>query len=291
VPGCRGAARAAGTLGGVPISRRVLDDEEDVLVDLHPHWAFCLGPALLTAVAVAAAIAVFVEFPRAPIAVAWVLAAVIAVPAAWLVGRLIRWHSVSLVVTTTRILYLQGVLRRDLVQLRLQRVTEVQVTQTFFERIVGSGKLVVEVEGDEPMVIDDVRRPRSLQRVVARQLDELTLGGRFAGVVRGQEPATVTSPPAALRTPEGDAALTPPHGTVVGAAEPYDGAAAATAQTAPPAPLAPSDPATAPAPGAPASAAGTSIPDQLIQLDDLRRRGIISEEEFAAKKAELLSRL
>ena len=33
------------------------------------------------------------------------------------------------------------------------------------------------------------------------------------------------------------------------------------------------------------------IRDRLIELDDLRRRGIISDEEFAAKKAELLSRI
>jgi hypothetical protein len=38
--------------------------------------------------------------------------------------------------------------------------------------------------------------------------------------------------------------------------------------------------------------AGTpSIPEQLIQLDDLRRRGIVSEDEFESKKAELLDRL
>lgn len=40
--------------------------------------------------------------------------------------------------------------------------------------------------------------------------------------------------------------------------------------------------------GAPAPA---SIPDQIDQLDRLRRRGVISEAEFAAKKAELLNRL
>ncbi len=33
------------------------------------------------------------------------------------------------------------------------------------------------------------------------------------------------------------------------------------------------------------------IRDRLIQLDDLRKRGIISEEEFAAKKSELLDRI
>jgi hypothetical protein len=33
------------------------------------------------------------------------------------------------------------------------------------------------------------------------------------------------------------------------------------------------------------------IRDRLIELDDLRKRGIISEEEFAAKKSELLDRI
>jgi uncharacterized membrane protein YdbT with pleckstrin-like domain len=34
-----------------------------------------------------------------------------------------------------------------------------------------------------------------------------------------------------------------------------------------------------------------SIPEQIEQLDELRRRGLLSEEEFDAKKAELLDRL
>ncbi|MGH9083803.1 MAG: SHOCT domain-containing protein, partial [Acidimicrobiales bacterium] len=35
----------------------------------------------------------------------------------------------------------------------------------------------------------------------------------------------------------------------------------------------------------------TSVHDQLIRLDDLRRRGIITADEFQVKKADLLSRL
>lgn len=38
-------------------------------------------------------------------------------------------------------------------------------------------------------------------------------------------------------------------------------------------------------------AGGASIPEQIDQLDQLRRRGIISDSEFEAKKAELLDRL
>jgi membrane protein YdbS with pleckstrin-like domain len=41
--------------------------------------------------------------------------------------------------------------------------------------------------------------------------------------------------------------------------------------------------------GAPAATA--SIPEQIDQLDQLRRRGVITESEFQAKKAQLLDRL
>lgn len=37
--------------------------------------------------------------------------------------------------------------------------------------------------------------------------------------------------------------------------------------------------------------AGASIPEQIEQLDSLRKRGVISEDEFARKKAELLGRM
>jgi hypothetical protein len=41
----------------------------------------------------------------------------------------------------------------------------------------------------------------------------------------------------------------------------------------------------------PVPVAGQSVADRLVQLDDLRRRGILSTDEFQAKKAELLRQL
>ena len=42
---------------------------------------------------------------------------------------------------------------------------------------------------------------------------------------------------------------------------------------------------------APAAAAQQSIPEQIERLDELRRKGLISDQEFAAKKSELLQRM
>jgi len=245
----------------VPISRRVLADDEEVLVDLRPHWVFFAGPVILTAVAVAVAITIAVEFPTAPVAVAGVLAALVAAPLLWLAARVVRWLGISLVVTTARILYRQGIFGRDMVQLRLQRVTEVHFAQTLVDRLIGSGRLLVEITGGDPMVLDDVRRPRALQRVINRQLDELASARPYAGAIPGEHPVDAT------RLPSMDE--TPPHGV------PMPPAVPSTASQS------------APAPSAPVQ----TIPDQLIQLDDLRRRGIISDGEFAVKKTELLRRL
>jgi hypothetical protein len=174
------------------------------------------------------------------------------VPALWLAGRLARWWGTSLVVTDRRIVFRNGVLGRRVVNLRLQRIVDTHCNQRPLERLLGSGRLVLEVEGEEgALAVDDVRRPRALQRVINRQLAEL------------DAPWHSYRPPQALerdwpgeRSSRGDP--TPPRGVPV-----MGGPLTATA----------------------------SVPDQLVALDRLRRQGILSEEEFANKKAELLRRI
>jgi hypothetical protein len=74
-----------------------------------------------------------------------------------------------------------------------------------------------------------------------------------------------------------DAHPTPPFGVGASAPAPEPAQSVATPAT----PAAPATPATA----------RFEIRDRLIELDDLRQRGILSEEEFAAKKSELLNRM
>ena len=73
---------------GMPFPRRLLTEDEEVVVEIRPHWAF-LGKPLVTAVAVVAlSIAVTVAFSDAPPAVLYVLLVLVACSALWLVGRL-----------------------------------------------------------------------------------------------------------------------------------------------------------------------------------------------------------
>jgi hypothetical protein len=259
----------------------LLDDDEEVLVDARPHWVFFSGPAFLTLVALAGAVVIGMEFPNAPVQVAWVLGAMVGIPALWLVARTSKWLGVSIVVTTHRLIYRRGLLRRDVVQLRLQRIAEVHLTQSLLDRVIGAGRLVVEVQGDpQPLFVEDVRRPRSLQHVLNEQLDLLDGGSPARWVPAGPSGELPVAAPARSPVPAPRPyalETTPPHGVVLGGG---------------PTPSAPVDPVTeaneiGPVDPPPAG----SIPDRLIQLDDLRRRGILTDAEFAAKKAELLRRL
>ena len=72
----------------------------------------------------------------------------------------------------------------------------------------------------------------------------------------------------------------------MGAKSAQRSAAAAQAEAAPPAP-APADEAAAPEAAAPEAAESSDI-EQIKQLAALKDQGILTEEEFAAKKAQIL---
>ncbi len=247
----------------MPFPRRLLTEDEEVVVEIRPHWAF-LGKPLVTAVAVVAlSIAVMVAFSGAAPAVLYVLLVLVACSALWLVGRLIRWFATSLVVTTTRIVQRSGVLGRTGLELRLERVNQLSYHQSILDRMLRTGELHVEVGGETGVVVfDRVPRPAAVQSIITEQIDALR---HRAGVpvtaattapVRDLFDGAAPAPVRGVRPTLSDA--TPPSGVArLRRAEPGD----------------------------------DNVADRLMQLDELRRRGIVTDAEFALKKAELLDRL
>jgi len=246
----------------VPISSRVLAEDEEVLIDLRPHWLFLSGPAALMLAAVALAALVTIEAPKAPVWVAYVLATVIGVPLAWLALRALRWLGVSLVVTTNRLIYPPRGPRSGPDPAPPGPGDRGPLPPEDLGAGTGFGNLVVDVLGEIPFSVGDVRRARLVQRVIYEQLDLLH-----------RVPAMAEAPgPNGLGDPSGPAPWsvildpTPPHGTpAVGVRGPAEQ-------------------------GRLGPVAG-SLHEQLVQLDDLRRRGILSDREFQAKKTDLLGRL
>jgi len=157
----------------MPISKETLTDGEEVLVDTHPHFEFLLRPVAASVAPLALFVAVQTEW-KVGSAANDLLLAVLVVPVAWLVVRVIKWLSISLTVTNRRLVYKQGLLRRDTLQLRYPRISEVQCDQTLVGRLIGVGKLRFDVQGEgQPIVSPDVRQVRAMQGLINDQLDLL----------------------------------------------------------------------------------------------------------------------
>ena len=261
------------------LPRKFLNEDEELLAELRPHWIFLFGP-LFTSIGVwVAIIAIVIVWRNPPGWTNYPFLILALIPGLWLLGRFVRWRSYTIALTSTRILVRQGIIGRDTVQLRLQRITEVNIAQSLIERFLGTGRVIVHVQGeDHSMTLEFVRKPVVVQRVINSLINEIVGGGH-----REDIPADML--PFDERRRVGHEAQ------YVGADHDTDGTHDADDHHDTP----PFGVSTTPPPGSAAAAALPNAPfelrDRLIELDDLRRRGILSEEEFAAKKSELLNRI
>jgi len=214
----------------VPFPRKLLNDDESIALELHPHWWFLAAHVVVLVVAVVVGIVVLI----AGVHVALTAAVGIAVLAAliWFGVRYAQWSTTNFVVTSDRLIFRHGVLSKHGIEIPLERVNTVFFNQTIFERLLGAGDLSIESGGETgKQSFSDIRRPSLVQNEIYRQM-EANNARMYAG---RQGPG--------------------------------------------------------PGPGPTAPAAQPSVTDQLDRLDDLRKRGVITDAEFAEKKAELLRRM
>ncbi|HAM00994.1 MAG TPA: hypothetical protein DCQ30_02015 [Acidimicrobiaceae bacterium] len=229
--------------------RRLLTEGESVVLELRPHWASFGWSVPAATAAVAALVSVTIAFPKAPVAVGEALLAVAAVAGLWLAARAIRRATTALVVTNARLVQRSGVLARQGVEVQLDRVNEISYRQSIGERLLGTGRLYLEVGGERGfLAFHHVRRPAEVAAVLHEQL-----GGRRS--------ATVSHPH--------DIGRGRHHGYT-----PHDWAGAFDT---PPA-------------GVPVIE-GRSVAQQLVELEDLYRRGVVSETEFGERRARLVELL
>ena len=149
---------------------KLLNDREEVVLDLHPHWWFFAGPlgALLVTLAVTAAVAVF-DLPD------WLWFTVLALTALnllWLLARLAKWATTNFVVTTDRLIYRSGVIAKRGLEIPLERVNNIHFNQGIFERMLRSGDLLIESGGERgQQSFSNIRRPALVQNEIYRQME------------------------------------------------------------------------------------------------------------------------
>ena len=197
----------------MPFPPQLLTDDEELVLDLRPHWWYLAPPGAVLVVALLFGIASLTQDWPGVVEGAvgfWVLGALgISGPA---VSRMRK-----------------GIVAKQGIEIPLDRINTVFFGQTLFERMIGAGDLGIESAGEGGrQTFTDIRKPSIVQNEIYRQVEGLEtrklrrMGQAASG---GGAPAEV------------------------------------------------------------------SIPEQIEQLDQLRRQGVVTEEEFQAKKRELLDRM
>jgi len=93
--------------------------------------------------------------------------AAIIVSAAWVLVQLIKWRTTYFVVTSHRLIYRQGVVSRDGVEIPLERVNNVNFSQSIVERMLGVGDLLIESGGNDGQeTFTDIAQPENVQNII-----------------------------------------------------------------------------------------------------------------------------
>lgn len=176
----------------MPYDPKLLNVNEQIAVDLHPHWMYFAWQ--ITAL-VGAIVAAVVLSLLSVDAVTLFGVALVVIAAGWLGWRYLEWNTTHFVVTTDRVIYRSGVIAKKGVQIPLERVNNVNFSQGILERLVGAGDLDIESAGkDGQQHFEDVRHPDAVQNLIHAQM-ETNANRRFDRIAPMAGTAASTLPP------------------------------------------------------------------------------------------------
>ena len=231
----------------------------------HQHWFVFIADARYGILAIVAAILLLILRQAANITgpaddiIGWLVLGLVVGGLLYIGWQILRWRNEEFVVTTRRVLQLEGVINKRLVDSSLEKINDAVLSQSLFGRMFGFGDLDILTASESGISrLRMLKNADDFKRAMLESKHELELE------LSGAKP--LPSPP--LRVPS-----------------PSDS----------PGPAAASAPAASAAPSPETASRAEMTPDELTRtlanLADLRDRGAISAEEYEAKKADLLRRL
>ena len=153
----------------VAFRRKLLNDDEEIVLDLNPHWWYMVPRS----VALFAAMVLGILSLTTGNGIVQIIAGLVILGAlAWWGQQFASWRTINFVVTTDRLIYRNGVLAKSGIEIPLDRVNNVLFNQSIFERLLGAGDLVIESAGESGrQAFSDVRKPSAVQNEIYRQVE------------------------------------------------------------------------------------------------------------------------
>ncbi|MGW4637684.1 PH domain-containing protein [Sphaerisporangium sp. NPDC004334] len=154
---------------------------ERVVHSFHPHWKRLVLPFMALLLVVAASSAAFLLIPAdyEYARYAWIAVAVVSVVALtlWSFIPYLRWKTTSYTLTTHRFNISTGILSKSDDDIPLTKVNSVSSDQTFIERMLGCGTLVVESASDKGEInLRDIPKIQAVRSELFRLVEDASDG-------------------------------------------------------------------------------------------------------------------
>jgi len=157
---------------GMPFPSHLLTEDEDLVLDLRPHWWFLAPSGAVLAVAVVLGLAALTTdwFKVIDIVVGLLVLGALG----WFGLTYVKWTTTNFVVTSERVISRRGIAAKHGIEIPLDRINTVFFSQTLFERIIGAGDLGIESAGEGGrQTFTDIRKPNLVQNEIYRQVENL----------------------------------------------------------------------------------------------------------------------
>jgi uncharacterized membrane protein YdbT with pleckstrin-like domain len=160
---------------GIP--KRLLGEDESVVMALRPHWKELIAPTLVLLIVCPLVTYAATVAPdgsaQTPLRIAALVVGLL-ILARWAVWPFLRWLTTSYIVTDRRIITRVGIIARHGRDMPLSRINDVSFEHSgVLERLLGCGTLTVESAGERgQLVMRDVPGVEEVQRDVYRLAEE-----------------------------------------------------------------------------------------------------------------------
>jgi len=189
----------------MPFPRRLLIENEELVLELRPHWIAIVVPAIVTILVVAGWILALTYAPddgTSRSIVVWGASAIgVFLLIAFPVRKFIAWATSYFVVTSDRVIHREGWIAKRSMEIPLEAINDVRFHQGVFERLIGAGDLIISSASEfGRQVFGDIRNPEEVQKAISHQ-GELNKERMYRGGGWGSAaPAQATMPPASAST-------------------------------------------------------------------------------------------
>lgn len=152
--------------------KRLLSDGEEIASEFRPHWSGILRELLLLALVAALLIILAINFDLS----GWLYPVVAAAAVLFSARGLIRWFTTIHAITNERVIYRAGLVSKRGTEIPLEVINDVSFSQTVFERIFGTGDLLIESAGTHGQSrYRDIPKPEEVQRLIYEVREARTL--------------------------------------------------------------------------------------------------------------------